>query len=174
MDISKTQKIYNDIDWVINSSMLDKYKTIEDIFTSLHGRDDKMSIFEYAVNVLISLDKGRFYRNLERYIDIFCGNAQMIEALLNKQGEIIKQYHDFQLKWMATHGYSLIDLVSKINDCYEELQAKEPVFKGCLYDKPSPDIWDAFDLFEDTGFKGGMIYPCFDEWLDNECIEDDD
>lgn len=77
MDISKIQKIYNDIDRVINSSMLDKYGTIEDIFTSLCGRDDEMSIFEYAVNVLISLDKGSFYRkNLERYMDIFCGNAQ--------------------------------------------------------------------------------------------------
>lgn len=174
MDISKIQKIYNDIDRVINSSMLDKYGTIEDIFTSLCGRDDEMSIFEYAVNVLISLDKRRFYqKNLERYMDIFCGNAQMVKALLNKQGEIIKQYHDFQLKWMAARGYSLIDFLSKINDCYEELQAKEPVFKGCLYDN-TIDIWDAFDLFEDTGFKGGMIYPCFDEWLDNECIEDDD
>ena len=168
----KTQEIYNYIDWVISSSMLGKYETIEDIFTSLHERDDEMSIFEYAVNVLISLDKGRFYRNLERYIDIFCGNAQMIKVLSNKQREIIKQYHDFQLKWMAAHGYSLIDFLSKISDCYEELQAKEPVFKGCLYDK-SPDIWDAFDLFEDTGFEGGMIYPCFDEWLDNECIEND-
>lgn len=77
MDISKIQKIYNDIDRVINSSMLDKYGTIEDIFTSLCGRDDEMLTFEYAVNVLISLDKGRFYRkNLERYMDIFCGNAQ--------------------------------------------------------------------------------------------------
>lgn len=169
MDISKIQKIYNDIDRVINSSMLDKYGTIEDIFTSLCGCDDEMSIFECAVNVLISLDKGSFYRkNLERYMDIFCGNAQMVKVLLNKQGEIIKQYHDFQLKWMAEHGYSLIDFLSKINDCYEELQAKEPVFKGCLYDKPSPDIWDAFDLFEEYGFKGGMIYPCFKEWVDNE------
>lgn len=164
MDILKIQKIYNDIDRVINSSMLDKYGTIEDIFTSLCGCDDEMPIFEYAVNALISLDKGRFYRkNLERYMDIFCGNAQMVKALLNKQGEIIKQYHDFQLKWMAVHGYSLIDFVSKINDCYEELQ-----------DDKTIDIWDAFDLFEDTGFKGGMIYPCFDEWLDNECIEGDD
>ena len=174
MDISKIHKIYNDIDWVINSSMLDKYGTIEDIFTSLCGCDDEMSIFEYAVNVLISFDKGSFYRNLERYIDIFCGNAQMVTALLNKQAEIVKQYHDFQLKWMADHGYSLIDFLTKINDCYEELQNKEPVFKGCLYDKSSVDIWDAFDLFEDTGFEGGMIYPCFDEWLDNECIEGDD
>lgn len=46
---------------------------------------------------------------------------------MDKQKEIIKQYHDFQLKWMAEHGYSLIDFLSKINDCYEELQAKEPV-----------------------------------------------
>ena len=95
-------------------------------------------------------------------------------ADITKKERDRKRYETFKLKWMAAHGYSLIDLVSKINDCYEELQAKEPVFKGCLYDKPSPDIWDAFDLFEDTGFKGGMIYPCFDEWLDNECIEDDD
>lgn len=64
MDISKIQKIYNDIDRVINSSMLDKYGTIEDIFTSLCGRDDEMSIFEYAVNVLISLDKRRFYQKI--------------------------------------------------------------------------------------------------------------
>ena len=92
--------------------------------------------------------------------------------ITKKEGDR-KRYEAFQLKWMVAHGYSLIDFLSKINDCYEELQAKEPVFKGCLYDKPSPDIWDAFDLFEDTGFEGGIIYPCFDEWLDNECIEDD-
>jgi hypothetical protein len=74
MDISKAQKIYNDIDRVINSSMLDKYGTIEDIFTSLCGRDDEMSIFEYTVNALISLDKGSFYRkNLERYISLRIG-----------------------------------------------------------------------------------------------------
>lgn len=28
---------------------------------------------------------------------------------MDKQKEIIKQYHNFQLKWMAEHGYSLID-----------------------------------------------------------------
>lgn len=84
-----------------------------------------------------------------------------------------KRYEAFQLKWMAEHGYSLSDFLSKINDCYEELKAQEPVFKGCLYGE-SVNIWDAFDLFKDTGFESGMIYPCFDEWLDNEYIEDDD
>lgn len=83
---------------------------------------------------------------------------------MTKEKRDRKRYETFKLKWMAEHGYSLIDFLSKINDCYEELQD----------DKPSPDIWDAFDLFEDAGFEGGMIYPCFDEWLDNECIEDDD
>ena len=53
------------------------------------------------------------------------------------------------------------------------MRSYKPKFKGCLYDN-TLDIWDALDLFEDTGFEGGMIYPCFDEWLDNECIEDDD
>ena len=101
-------------------------------------------------------------------------NKERMYADITKKERDRKRYEIFKLKWMVAHGYSLIDFVSKINACYEELQAKEPVFKGCLYAKPSPDIWDAFDLFEDTGFEGGMIYPCFDEWLDNECIEDDD
>lgn len=88
-------------------------------------------------------------------------------TIITKEERDRKRYGTFQLKWMVEHGYSLSDFVSKINDCYEELKDGEERFKGCLYDR-SADIWDAFDLFEDTGFKGGMIYPCFDEWLDNE------
>lgn len=158
MDISKTQKIYNDIDWVINSSMLDKYKTIEDIFTSLCGRDDEISIFEYAVNVLISLDKRRFHRNLERYIGIFCGNAQMVTVLLNKQAEEErdrKRYEIFKLKWLIEHGYGLEDVLKEVGWYLQDN----------FY---NISIWNAVDLFERYGFKGGMIYPCFEEWIDNE------
>lgn len=128
--------------------------------------------YEISTSKVIWMGTNRFkvIKNNEEIIVFYLKNG----TIITKEERDRKRYETFKLKWMIEHGYSLIDLVSKINDCYEELQAKEPVFKGCLYDKPSPDIWDAFDLFEDTGFKGGMIYPCFDEWLDNECIEDDD
>ena len=43
---------------------------------------------------------------------------------MTKEKRDRKRYETFKLKWMAAHGYSLIDLVSKINDCYEKLQAK--------------------------------------------------
>lgn len=89
-------------------------------------------------------------------------------TIMTKEERDRKRYEAFQLKWMTEHGYSLSDFLSKINDCYEKLKYNEEPFKGCLYDKPSVDIWDAFDLFKDTGFESGMIYPSFEEWLDNE------
>lgn len=128
--------------------------------------------YEISTSKVIWMGTNRFkvIKNNEEIIVFYLKNG----TIVTKEERDRKRYEIFKLKWMIEHGYSLIDFVSKINACYEELQAKEPVFKGCLYDKPSPDIWDAFDLFEDTGFKGGMIYPCFDEWLDNECTENDD
>mgnify|MGYP000864661252 FL=1 len=128
--------------------------------------------YEISTSKVIWMGTNRFkvIKNNEEIIVFYLKNG----TIITKEERDRKRYETFKLKWMIEHGYSLIDFVSKINACYEELQAKEPVFKGCLYDKPSPDIWDALDLFEDTGFEGGMIYPCFNEWLDNEYTEDDD
>lgn len=127
--------------------------------------------YEISTSKVIWMGTNRFkvIKNNEEIIVFYLKN----NTIITKEKRDRKRYETFKLKWMAEHGYSLIDFLSKINDCYEKLQAKEPVFKGCLYDN-TLDIWDALDLFEDTGFKGGMIYPCFDEWLDNECTEDDD
>lgn len=63
------------------------------------------------------------------------------------------QYEKFKLQWMADHGYTLESLVASL--------------AADLEDSGEP-LWETYQTWEkETGF-GSEIWPCFDEWLENE------
>ena len=70
-------------------------------------------------------------------------------------------YEKYKLDWMTNHGCSLSDLIFEL----EELRL----------DNPNAEITELFDNFEcNYGFKfGSEIWACFDEFIDNEFLDDD-
>jgi hypothetical protein len=70
-------------------------------------------------------------------------------------------YEKYKLDWMTNHGCSLSDLIFEL----EELRL----------DNPNAEITELFDDFEcNYGFKfGSEIWACFDEFIDNEFLDDD-
>lgn len=66
------------------------------------------------------------------------------------------QYEKFKRQWMADHGYTLESLVASL--------------AADLEDSGEP-LWETYQTWEkETGF-GSEIWPCFDEWLENEKSE---
>lgn len=72
--------------------------------------------------------------------------------------EELTGYERYQLQWMIEHGYSLEDLFSRMDEIVEESYHST--------DRPLPS-W-AYEDFEEIGFKGAEIWPCQDEWEDND------
>lgn len=70
----------------------------------------------------------------------------------------LKGYERYQLQWMIEHGFSLKDLFSRMDKIvYETYNESEKTL-------PS----QAFEDFEEIGFKGSEIWVCQDEWEDND------
>ena len=68
-------------------------------------------------------------------------------------------YERFRLQWMIDHGYRLEDLVLKLESMIMEDENESGVQT------------DLLSLFEDWEFGigfNGAIWPCFDEFLENE------
>lgn len=67
----------------------------------------------------------------------------------------MKEYEKFKLEWMIAHGYNLSDLISELQKILYE-------------DDFEMDLKELFEIWEnDYGF-GCEIYPCYEEWLENE------
>lgn len=74
-----------------------------------------------------------------------------------------KAYEIFKLQWMINHGFSLSDLMESMDIMvHEEISAS-----GVRTSMQS--------LFEDwefgVGFAYGQVWPCFEEFLQNEYQE---
>lgn len=68
------------------------------------------------------------------------------------------KYEKFKLQWMIDHGYTLESLVASL--------------AADLEDSGEP-LWETYQTWEnETGF-GSEIWPCFDEWLENERKEEE-
>lgn len=69
------------------------------------------------------------------------------------------EYEKYQLKWMIDHGYSIRDMITRIdNVAWEELTNDG----GLSYDKI---IDEAFEIFEEEqGFENGQIWDSEDKW----------
>jgi len=67
-----------------------------------------------------------------------------------------KAYEYFKLMWMQSHGYSLDDLMSQLEKVRRDLYDEDASFQT-IY-----EYWE-----DEVGF-GGEIWPCFDEFVDNE------
>ena len=71
-------------------------------------------------------------------------------------------YRLYQLEWMASHGYSVQDILNECNKLlYNFVQDGTT-----LEDDPEPNL-----DFESSGF-GGSLWVCFDEFLDGEYQDD--
>lgn len=76
-----------------------------------------------------------------------------IKRNINGQDQLRAEYEKFKLQWMLDHGHTLESLVSSLAASLED--SEEPLVE-------TYNTWE-----REVGF-GGEIYPCFEEWLDNE------
>ena len=79
-----------------------------------------------------------------------------------------QEYETFKLKWMINHGYTLYDLMESLerytrDEIERFFQRKEKHF-----DELDINITTIFPKWElECGFNGS-VYPCFEEWLEND------
>lgn len=75
---------------------------------------------------------------------------------MNKYSDIkIKAYNLYKLDWLASHGYTLDDVLKR---AFTIMQSKD-------FDIQVED--DLLDAFDEIGLNGEM-YVSFDEFIDNE------
>lgn len=67
-----------------------------------------------------------------------------------------KAHEEFKLIWMQMHGYSMQDLINQLEAARQDLFDEEA------------SMQTVFEHWEDNVGFGGEIWPCFDEYLDNE------
>lgn len=76
---------------------------------------------------------------------------QMADEPLRKAEKLRDEYHKYQLRWMADHGYSIQDLINELDELQEDCDSHD-----C--------ISDIFEMWEkDVGF-GSEIWACQSEW----------
>ena len=80
-----------------------------------------------------------------------------LKKIIDKSWE---KYEKFKLKWLIEHGFSLNDLITELSSFLSE-QAEETSLEEAFAD------WECY-----YGFNG-EIYPCYQEWFDNDCSVDD-
>ena len=74
-----------------------------------------------------------------------------------------KAYEKFKLQWMIDHGFTLTDLM----ECME-VMLHEDALDG-LHTKLS----ELFSRWEfGVGFASGSVWPCYDEYLQNDALEE--
>lgn len=84
------------------------------------------------------------YEDIERLM-------QIAAKPLRKAEELRNEYHKYQLRWMADHGYSIQDLIDELDELQEDCDSHD-----C--------ISDIFEMWEkDYGF-GSEIWSCQSEW----------
>lgn len=70
-------------------------------------------------------------------------------------------YEKYKLRWMIDHGYTLADL----------MVAMQPIYEN--YEIINIDLYSLFiDWESDAGFNGS-IWACYEEFLQNEFLDDD-
>lgn len=89
-----------------------------------------------------------------------------IQMIVDKTKELRirrKAYERFQLYWLATHGFSVQNLLKVCQEWAKEL----------IDEMLSPDEFTLSAYIDERGFGQGSMYPCFQEFLGAEfCIED--
>lgn len=95
--------------------------------------------------------------NEEEAIRVWNSNRN---SLTQESLQIARQYEQFKLQWMIDHGYNLKDLIAELQAMVDE-------------DLDGTDVPTTLkSLFEDwefgIGFTRGSIWPCFEEWMQNE------
>lgn len=70
----------------------------------------------------------------------------------------MKNYEKYMLNWMIEHGYTIYDLINKLDE------------QKALYDEANEEfsIWDLFNEWEFNEGFNGEIWSCYGEWLENE------
>ena len=68
-------------------------------------------------------------------------------------------YERYKLQWMLDHGYGLEDLIRNLESMIDEDQNESGVRTSL------PSLFKDWEF--DIGFDGA-IWPCFDEFLENE------
>ena len=68
------------------------------------------------------------------------------------------KYNKYILNWMIEHGYSIYDLINKLEEMREMYEAEKINFT----------IWDLFNEWEFNEGFNGEIWACYGEWLANE------
>lgn len=67
-------------------------------------------------------------------------------------------YEQYKLHWCLLHGITLMDLFAKYSEYWGEVESDEDGM---------PDFWS---WLKETGFAGGQIWPCRNEFLANEYL----
>lgn len=71
-------------------------------------------------------------------------------------------YEKYQLNWMANHGYSIHDIINKMDELWKDEDEKEKISHEMEYDR----------FLYDTGFIGSL-WCCYDEFLNEEYADRD-
>ena len=71
-----------------------------------------------------------------------------------------RAYELYQLDWMARHGISLREALSVMADLVQENE----------YDGGDADTF--VSMWADVGFSGGIVFACFEEFLETEYEEE--
>lgn len=92
--------------------------------------------------------------------------SEQLDALKHEAMGYIKlkqEYELFKLQWMINHGYTLRALMD-----YLDKFTSEKIDNCELFDDISLNVSDLFSEWEaEFGFNGN-IYPCFEEWFEND------
>ena len=73
-----------------------------------------------------------------------------------------KAYQLYKFDWLASHGYTMEDVIYKVISILDECDFD---FKN--FNLSGNDAKYVLDLLEETGFNG-EIYACYSEFLNNE------
>lgn len=70
-----------------------------------------------------------------------------------------EEYKKYKTQWLLDHGYTLDDVINTMQEMYEE---------GDHHGKKGSSPLNLFLDFEQSYGFDSVIYPCFDEWYNNE------
>lgn len=84
------------------------------------------------------------------------------------------EYELFKLQWMINHGHTLSELMQNL-DQYNVERIEEFYESSDDFDQLNLDSSVVFKEWEqESGFIGGEIYPCFEEWLENDRVKSEE
>ena len=82
----------------------------------------------------------------------------------DNEAEIRRLYEQYKLQWMIYHKLGLVDLI----DCMEVM-----IHEDLASSETRKKLQDLFQAWEfGVGFLGGQIWPCFEEYRDNDYASD--